>query len=84
VFFYFKEYSIVKGICIILTLIAGKLGNRYLSTIMVFKKVESFGGVTRHPDCAKGFHYRCSSASKHLEHCRIVVDKLRKLDLPEQ
>jgi hypothetical protein len=56
----------VKGICIILTLIAGKVESRCLSTVVFVKEVDSLSGVTCYPDCAKVFDCQLSSASKHL------------------
>jgi hypothetical protein len=49
--------------CVIPTLIAGKLESRYLSTIMSFKEHESLfdsiGVIAYCPDCAEVFH--CST-----------------------
>jgi hypothetical protein len=63
VLFSFVDYSVVKGLGVIPTLIAGKLESRYLSTIMFFKERErlfdSVSVVTYYPGCAKVFH--CST-----------------------
>jgi hypothetical protein len=53
--FSFISYPIVKGICIILTITAGKLESRCLSTIVFVKEIDSFSGGTCYPDCAKVF-----------------------------
>jgi hypothetical protein len=53
--FSFISYSIVKGIYIILTLIAGKLGSRSLSTVVFVKEFDSCSGVTCYCHCAMGF-----------------------------
>ena len=73
----FTSYSIVKGICIILALIAGKLESRYLSTIVFVKEIDSFSGVTCYPDWAKVFDCQLRCTSKHLEHWRNSVDKVK-------
>ena len=77
VLFSFISYSVVKGICIILTLIAGKLESIYLSTIVFVKEVDSCSSVTCYPDCAKVFNCRLSSTSKNLEHGRNAADKIK-------
>jgi len=60
VLFSFLDYSGVKGMCVIPTLIAGKLESRYLSTAVSFKECESLfdsiSVITYYPDCAKFFH----------------------------
>jgi hypothetical protein len=50
--FSFISYSTVKGICVLLILIAGKLESRCLSTIVFVKEVDRFSGVTCCLDCA--------------------------------
>jgi hypothetical protein len=55
VLFPFILYSVVKEICISLTLIAGKLESRRLLTVMFVKEFDSGSGVTCYPDCAMGF-----------------------------
>lgn len=60
VLFSFVDYSSVKGLCVIPTLIAGKLESRYLSTVVFFKEHESLfdsiSVIAYYPDCAKVFH----------------------------
>jgi hypothetical protein len=60
VLFSFVDYSGVKGMCVIPTLIAGKLESRYLSTVVSFRGRESlFDSISvfaYYPDCAKVFH----------------------------
>lgn len=63
----------MKGICIILTLIAGKAD---VCQELFFKEVDSFSPVICYPDGVKDFHSCLSSKSKHLENWRIVVDKV--------
>jgi hypothetical protein len=48
--FSFVSYLIVKGSCIILTLIAGKRESRHLSTVMFVKDIGSCSDVTCYPD----------------------------------
>jgi hypothetical protein len=83
VLFSFTSYSILKGLCIILTLIAGKIESRYLSPVAFVKEVDSCSGVTCYPDLAKGFLCQLSCSSKHLEDWRNAVDWIKKLDFPE-
>lgn len=67
--------------CVIPTLIAGKLESRYLSTVVSFKERESlFDSISvsaYYPDC-KGF------SLWYLEHWINAVDKVNSWDLPEQ
>jgi len=41
------------------------------------KEVDSLIGVRHYPDCAKIFHFSPSSMSKHLEHWRNAVEKVK-------
>jgi hypothetical protein len=69
----FISYSLVKGICIILTLIVGKLESRCLSRVVFVKEFDSCSSVTWYPDCATGFDCWLSGTSKHLELWKMLL-----------
>jgi hypothetical protein len=77
VLFSFISYPNVKGVCIILTLIAGKLESWCLSAVVFVKEIDSVSGVTCYPDCARLFDWWLSSTSKQLEGWRNAADKVR-------
>jgi hypothetical protein len=54
--FSFISYSVAKGICLIITLIAGKLESRRLLTVVFVKEVDSCSAVICYPDCATSFY----------------------------
>jgi hypothetical protein len=75
--FSFISYSTVKGICVLLILIAGKLESRCLSTIVFVKEVDSFSGVTCYLASVTGFRCQLSGTSKHFERSRSAVGKVK-------
>ena len=67
----------MKGICIILILIAGKLDSRHFSTTVFLKEVDCFIGVTCCSDQSKIWNCRISSMSNLLELWQNAVDKVK-------